>query len=66
MKKAIIIRQFRCECGKLVSLYFDRQAIQQYDEALKLAEKAIAEGKVGPQVTIKVDSKKGLKIAQGN
>ena len=44
-KKAIIIDQFKCACGKLVPVYFDRAALEHRLKLIGKAEKAIREGK---------------------
>lgn len=44
-KKAIIIDQFKCVCGKMVAVYFDREALEHRMRLIEKAEKAIREGK---------------------
>lgn len=54
-KKAVIIDQFKCACGKLVPVYFDREALEYRLKLIGKAEKAIKEGKFSKeQQTVKV------------
>ena len=50
-KKAIIIDQFKCQCGKLVPVYFDREALEYRLKLVEKTEKAIKEGKLGKEET---------------
>ena len=50
-KKAIVIDQFKCTCGKLVPVYFDREALEYRLKLIGKAEKAIKEGKFSKQET---------------
>jgi hypothetical protein len=51
LKKAIIIDQFKCACGKLVPVYFDREALEHRMKLIEKAEKAIKEGKFSKEET---------------
>lgn len=51
VKKAIIIDQFKCTCGKMVAVYFDREALEHRMKLIEKAEKAIREGKFSKEET---------------